>query len=1274
MSPRSFALTATTSDYTVDVIGGSSPTPAPRGRKRIAQAFSALLIAMFLAMGGLLTSGSSANAAWIDGAVRGVLCSNIYFNTDPDSVWGGPNTTKGMPKDTSDNHGAVKGYEITAYEKYGVSGTNWTVWSGPDNADEMKNEGDMGGRQLVTLAGGDNKLDSWASMKDGPEDQRVFYNADESCGDPVNQGWTLAGNLIMSVNGAIVWLTGFVFQTAYESASSIIHSLDDTIVSVVETLTSALYFELFEVMVMLAALWMGYVGLVKRKSTQMAQGALWMFGAAFLGGLMLANPMAVSNTGNGVVAKVSETAISTISKTGVDPLSKDAQLCAVDEAGNSFAPSGEDKPDPVARGTVRVMQCSMWQNFMFNPWVIGQFGHAPGQADGIDYIAGNGETPGNYGHISTQTPVLEDAEIPTSIKFGDRDVPANWALLQLDSKVSYPGADNVEQGKHMLHIASAQTFEDAANPEWAGNRTWAGQSSLNRVMVAIISFIGLLGTAIMLVVISMEIIVLQIGLVILTLLAPIFALVAVHPGMGRRIGLMYVNTVVELALRRIVLSVMLAVMVAFYAAVIHASQSADWLVSMILMVAVSIGGILYKNKILQMFSGAVNMGGAGKMNMGDGLTDNILGKANQAGKLATLGAAGAALGITGAATAAGRDGATALVKKSAANEGSWSTKSDSPRPMQPRRDHNGESKADGAEKSEKDIASGARPMGNHEEQASAPISVVAEQPQDGVEEAPQRPAVQLVDQAPLEFQEEAEGVAPRPETEAGALPLAEDFQQDPEVEAGDRPAPLHSEAVAPAPTTADATPVAAVTGTGAAVAGARTATEAAPRPMKARHVLARRLAKPGTVRKGLSRGAATTRAQGIVKDPTKQAELRTDAAAAAVASRKDGVRTPVRKIPGTGASVSNATAFATMRAAIKTKTIAPVAEDAQIAPRKDATKGSRSDAGSLPEVQEQVVAAPSARGAAPAGQAPQGALPDLTVAAPAATAPAPQAQVAKAAHQAETVAPQAQASQSTAAPKAAPQVSSSASAARAATASAPVSNSTPAIAASQDVAKRSKLAVVRGVSTTGLKGALEGAKAAARGDGLVGATKSGSKAYTEPKRAKAQEAQQAEKERLRKVESDRAAEQRNQAFLQRREEADRLAAERKQAERERVAKNREEADRAAAERRKQDRDRVAQDKLDLQKRLADQKLAYDQKLADQREANRLAKKAKVEAERAAKKAERPNARQAKSTSPKPAPPKPGGAPKATDTSSAPMDLPKAAPELPRKAGEEGNQQ
>ncbi|WP_144836278.1 type IV secretion system protein [Kocuria rosea] len=996
MSPRSFALTAKTSDYTVDVVGDSSPTPAPRGRKRITQAFSALLIAMFLAMAGLLTSGSSANAAWIDGAVRGVLCSNIYFNTDPDSVWGGPNTTKGMPKDTSDNHGAVKGYEITAYEKYGVSGTNWTVWSGPDNADEMKNEGDMGGRQLVTLAGGDNKLDSWASMNDGPEDQRVFYNADESCGDPVNQGWTLAGNLIMTVNGAVVWLTGFVFQTAYESASSIIHSLDDTIVTVVETLTSALYFELFEVMVMLAALWMGYVGLVKRKSTQMAQGALWMFGAAFLGGLMLANPMAVSNTVNGVVSKVSETAISTISKTGVDPLSKDAQLCAVDEAGNSFAPAGEDKPDPVARGTVRVMQCSMWQNFMFNPWVIGQFGHAPGQADGVDYIAGDGETPGNYGHISTQTPVLKDAEIPTSIKFGDRDVDANWALLQLDSKVSYPGADNVEQGKHMLHVASAQTFEDAANPEWAGNRTWAGQSSLNRVMVAIISFIGLIGTAIMLVVISMEIIVLQIGLVILTLLAPIFALIAVHPGMGRRIALMYVNTVVELALRRIVLSVMLAVMIAFYAAVIHASQSADWLVSMILMVAVSIGGIMYKNKILQMFSGAVNMGGAGKMNMGDGITDNILGKAgNIGGTAAAVALAAGTGGLTAGAThLAGKAGAG--VKAATSHEGSFVGVGQRP---QARKDGESSRKetdaptSSGTSEEGPATMAGARPMDRVENEDTAPIPVVAEAPQEDVEATPERPAVQAMDEDALEPQEDAEEVAPRPEAEAGALPLVEEA---PEVQAGARPDPLHSGEVAPTPTTVPVAPVAATAaaGAGAAVAGARSASETAPRPAgrpaAARRPLARKAATPRTVRKGLPHlrvlpgGASSAPVRSVVKDSAVQAKRKASVAAAVAAGK---TRTPVMGMVHTIPSV------ASVRAAVEAKANAPVNAEAPVAPRKAAPKSSRAGAGAPPEVQGPVVAAQTPQTAAPAAQSPKGGLPDLSEVAPP-TAPAAIAPVA----------------------------------------------------------------------------------------------------------------------------------------------------------------------------------------------------------------------------------------------------------------------------------------
>lgn len=682
MKPRPL-FTATRGDYTAEVFDSphlpARRTPS-RGYHLFTRAVTTLLLGLMLVATALLATPAPAKAGWIDDAVRSAICSSVYFNRDADVPSGLPNTTNGMPKESEGAHAGVKGYNITAYEKYGTSGLGWTVWVGPDEAGEMKDEGEMGGRQLVALAGGKDSLNAWAKMRDKPRDQATFFNADQSCGDWLNMGWTTGANMIMALNGSIVWLTGFVFQVATETASSVIHDLDETIEEVVKTLTGALYFELFEVMVVLAALWMGYVGLIKRRSTEMAQDALWMFGAAFLGGLMLANPMAVSNAVNGTVATVSQSTMTTIASAGVGPLSEGNSLCEVNNAGNSFAPEGEEKPNAATRGTARTVQCSLWSSFLYTPWVMGQFGHAAGDAaeNGQNYVNPSGEQPGDYGHLAKQTPVLDDADIPSKIRLGDREVDSNWALLQLDSRVSYPGSDTKTQGKQMMHIASAQTFigKDGFEP----NRAWTGQSSINRVVLAVLSFVGLIGTALMIVILSMEIIILQIGLVILALLAPIFALVAVHPGMGRRIALTYINTVVELALRRIVLSLMLGVMLAFYAAVMLVSLKTEWIVSIIMMVAVSVGAIMYKGKILDMFSGAVNMGGAGRMNLGDNITDAALGQAKRHGGNASHVAHGAAVGAGTAAVSFGAGAALGAIGRATSGEGSFIGGTRSPRP------------------------------------------------------------------------------------------------------------------------------------------------------------------------------------------------------------------------------------------------------------------------------------------------------------------------------------------------------------------------------------------------------------------------------------------------------------------------------------------------------------------------------------------------------------------------------------------------------------------
>lgn len=634
-------LTSVSSGYTVDVLMGDGTTsPVARAAAKIRKVLVALITGLLLVVTGFLTVAQPAQANFASDAFTGVFCSTVYSNATPDEKSLVPSTAGAAYNAAGQLR---QGHGLTAYEKYGMSGLAWTTWIGPDTPEALKEKDSISGKKLQELAGGsdnDGGLGSWGGT---PEKQDVFYNKNEACGDFINSSSSQAANMMMAVSGLVVHVAGVLYQLAVESSSSLVNDLGPTIEVVVGHLVDSLYLEFFSAVVMLAALWLGYQGLVKRRTSEFMSGVLWTFGSAVIGMFIVYNPMMVPNTVNNVVGSVTQGVVSTIaSPTTVGGGTEDG-LCTVDAATSTSPDKGETETNNTAmRSNVRAVQCSLWSTFQFNTWVQGQFGHAIGDTTGTgaDYITGE------YGVLAPETPVLEDAEIPEKISFGDREVESNWALLQLDSKVRTDSSDETFQGRQMLHVASAQTFRDDPN------RAWAGSTSINRVMLAIISLIGALGISVMIIIITLEMVVLEIGLVILVLLAPLFALAGVHPGMGRRIALMWVNTIVELALRRIVLSLLLSVMILLYGAVVIASAVTPWIITIVLVVAVAIAGITYKNKLTSMFGSAVNLGGAGKMNLGDSVVDdamlNGLKGLKAAGRV-TTGAIGG--GLTGAAMA-----------------------------------------------------------------------------------------------------------------------------------------------------------------------------------------------------------------------------------------------------------------------------------------------------------------------------------------------------------------------------------------------------------------------------------------------------------------------------------------------------------------------------------------------------------------------------------------------------------------------------------------------
>lgn len=609
---------ANVSKYDVEIISDSpnTKTLSPRAQKiervkknifrRAVSVFMALIIVAFTGLASL-SAAPAAQADPVSDMIKNIFCATGYFNAEPEDRGIGPDTAQYLvTKDGKVQTPSGSPVAITAYEKYGMAGMSWTVWTGPEKQEHLDGQGEFGGKQIVNLVGGEKNnagINKWADGTQ-PTDAPLFFNVNQECGMPMEVGTTAVANFMMNATSWIVHISNMTFQAAYESSSSVIDKLDPVISDIIIGLKDALYLEFLTPIIMLGALWLGYKGLVKKQSTEMATGALWMIGAAIIGFALIANPMFISSVVNKTVSAVTEGTITSITTVSTSSMAKNgsgaaANVCKVDDTGSSVAtPGTNEKPKTASRNTVRLFQCNMWYSFMYTPWTIGQFGHPTSGAgyEKTDYINQN------FGQLNEKTPKLTD--FPSEISFGTNKIPSNWAIYQLDNRVNYPGSDRIAQGRAVVQVAAYELYR--SDP----NGIWKGENSGNRLTTATLSLVASLGAGIMIVIISMSMIVLELGLVILTLLSPLFLLIGVHPGFGRRIALGWLETLVGLAIKRIILSMMLAIMIVFYSIILAASQNMDWLVAMIMVIAVSIGGITYKDQILRMFNN-INLGGNG---------------------------------------------------------------------------------------------------------------------------------------------------------------------------------------------------------------------------------------------------------------------------------------------------------------------------------------------------------------------------------------------------------------------------------------------------------------------------------------------------------------------------------------------------------------------------------------------------------------------------------------------------------------------------------------
>jgi hypothetical protein len=635
-------------------------------RKAMTVSLLALIFGGTLAGGMVLNTGTASETASADADIfdpPSILC---VMKDDAQAYLGGSNSvvksgwtqekggdpSKAIVPITSGpkNADGSPGARWTALEQYGYFAPTYSTWQGMYVGDEEDEWPYIG-------TGGGGKLDSYGSIVviENAKNSPMFSQNMFDCPGTWNAINTSIANAISFLPKMAIGISGEVYQIANTVTLSDEDSKLKPIADAVEQmivggggqkgLKDVLFLDFLTPIIMLGAVSLFYTGIVKRSSLQAGQAALWMIGAAIAGIIFLTNPLLVPKVIDDVAGKVNV-----------------AVASAIGQGDNSNEYCTADGGDAETKAS-RQIKCTVWYTSIYVPWVSGQFGVSQYDIDSNKSMTTDPNVASGKSHTGTKDDLdgegfTADGIDPASpnasrgafsnadIKFGAYKVkPAtrNWALFQMDAQhnsyVANKGLNYSEIAYNRLVIND--------NTEWKG--------ADNAIGASLVTAIGSFGPVWVLAGISLALIAYQITMLFLIAFSPVFFLVGVAPGWGRRVAMRWFELVVGLLVKRIVLGMFLLLYLKMYS-LIAAQIGMGWFLQIILLTVLSVVAMTQRGKIMDMFTNAIDFGGNKNLDADGGVGKYVAGAAtaaairgNRMAKAGTVKAGTAAMGATGVA-------------------------------------------------------------------------------------------------------------------------------------------------------------------------------------------------------------------------------------------------------------------------------------------------------------------------------------------------------------------------------------------------------------------------------------------------------------------------------------------------------------------------------------------------------------------------------------------------------------------------------------------------
>ncbi len=395
------------------------------------------------------------------------------------------------------------------------------------------------------------------------------------CSDMTSLIGNNVAGMVFDVAKSIDRVTISVYQSAAgEGILAWLQRVTDTLIT---SLGKAIYFPYLAVVVILAAIWLAWQGLIRKRATRTIEGTIWMVVACAAAIFLIGKPADVTGVGRGLSDGVSQALNAAFAKLP----SPGASACVPVQKGD---PQSQPASYSYTSGNTVVDQNAdeLWTVLVCKPWLVGEFGTSQYAPPGVTPNVVN-----RYARSLLWAQAIAVNEKPSQ------------ALIQA-KQATYAGI-----------ASSIQANDPAAYPLFQGKQ-WT-----TRLEVGFAALFAAVVAGVLVLLISVTLILLKLSFLLLLVVGPFFLLIGAHPGFGRVVAMRWVEMLIGVLLKQAAVALVLSVLLYCYALIMGTTDAVlPWALKILMIALVTVAAFIYRKPFQHLFS-AVGYGMIGSADRAD---------------------------------------------------------------------------------------------------------------------------------------------------------------------------------------------------------------------------------------------------------------------------------------------------------------------------------------------------------------------------------------------------------------------------------------------------------------------------------------------------------------------------------------------------------------------------------------------------------------------------------------------------------------------------------